>query len=272
LKQNGREIDMHDLVFLNDAIVRTEKAGIAAVSSAALYGKGVFTTIAIHEGKPFLWEKHWERLQSDAARVGIHIWEYPAEMVSASLTGLIEKNSVKTGRARVTFFDERGGGAWPADTELETSILITTGDVRPVPESFKVTVSPYVLNSRSPLAGVKSCSYLENLLALDEAKGRGFDEAIRLNERGSIASACMANIFWRERGQLYTPGLTNGCLAGTTRGFVVGKLGAVEIDAGLEVLERADAIILTSAGLGMVEAADFDGRAFKVRQYDLRTL
>jgi branched-chain amino acid aminotransferase len=263
---------MHEFVSFNDKMVRADKAGIPAVSTAAFYGKGVFTTIAIHDGKPFLWEKHWARLQGDAARVGIHIWEYPAEMVSASLTGLIEKNSVKNGRARVTFFDERGGGAWPVDTERETSLLITTGDARPAPESFKVTVSPYVLNSRSPLAGVKSCSYLENLLALDEAKGRGFDEAIRLNERGLIASACMANIFWRTRGQLYTPGLANGCLTGTTRGFVIGKLGAIEIDAGLEVLERADAIIFTSAGLGMIEAADFDGRKFEVRNYDLKRL
>jgi len=263
---------MHEFVSLNDKITPADKAGVPAVSSAALYGKGVFTTITIHDGKPFLWEKHWERLQSDAARVGIHIWEYPAEMVAASLTGLIEKNSVKNGRARVTFFDERGGGAWPGDTELETSLLITTGDARPVPNSFKVTVSPYVLNSRSPLAGVKSCSYLENLLALDEARGRGFDEAIRLNERALIASACMANIFWRERGQLYTPGLASGCLAGTTRGFVIERLGAIEAEAGLEVLDKADAIILTSAGLGMIEAADFDGRRFESRSYDLRTL
>jgi branched-chain amino acid aminotransferase len=261
---------MHDLVFLNDAIVRTDKAGIPAVSSAALYGKGVFTTIAVHDGKPFRWEKHWERLQSDAARVGIHIWEYPEEMVAAELIGLIEKNAVKNGRARVTFFDERGGGAWLVDTTRETSLLMITGETRPVPEKLKLTLSPYILNSRSPLAGVKSCSYLENLLALDEARGRGFDEAIRLNERGLIASACMANIFWRRDGQLYTPGLASGCMAGTTRGFVIERLGAMEVDAGRNALETADSIIVTSAGLGMVEAAELDGRAFEKRVYDLR--
>lgn len=263
---------MHEFVSFNNKTVRADKAVIPAVSAAALYGKGVFTTVAVHDGTPFLWEKHWERLQSDAARVGIHIWEYPREMVEADLAGLIEKNSVKNGRARVTFFDEKGGGAWPVDTELETSLLINTGDARPVPDSFPVTVSPYVLNSRSPLSGVKSCSYLENLLALDEAKGRGFDEAIRLNERGQIASGCMANIFWRAEGHLYTPGLASGCLAGTTRGFVIGKLGAIETDAGLEVLESADAIILTSAGLGMLEAAELDARKFEVRNYDLWAL
>jgi len=263
---------MHEFVSFNNKMLRADKAVIPAASSAGLYGKGVFTTIAVHDGKPFLWEKHRERLQSDAARVGIHIWEYPEETVSAALRGLIGKNNVETGRARVTFFDERGGGAWPVDTELETSLLITTGDARPVSKNFKVTVSPYVLNSRSPLAGVKSCNYLENLLALDEARGRGFDEAIRLNERGLLASACMANIFWRERGQLYTPGLASGCLAGTTRGFVIEKFGAIETDAGPQALETADAIILTSAGWGMIEAADFDGRRLEVRNYDLKML
>lgn len=263
---------MHEFVSFDNKIVRADKAGISAASSAALYGKGVFTTIAIHDGKPFLWEKHWQRLQGDAARVGIHIWEYPVEMVSAGLAELIAKNSVKTGRARVTFFDERGGGAWEAETDRETSLLVVTGDARAAPENLKLTVSPYILNSQSPLAGVKSCSYLENQLALDEARGRGFDEAIRLNERGLIASACMANIFWRKDGQLYTPGLASGCLAGTTRGFVIEKHSAVEIDAGPEALETADAIILTSAGLGMVEAADFDGRGFETQVYDLKAL
>lgn len=261
---------MHQFIAFNTRIIRAREAGISAVSTAALYGKGVFTTIAINDGKPFLWDKHWQRLQGDAAKVGLHMWEYPESPVSTALAGLIEKNKVERGRARITFFDERGGDAWPADTGRETTLLIKTGDPRPAPENLRLTVSPYPLNSRSPLAGIKSCSYLENLLALDEARGRGFDEAVRLNERGEIASACMANIFWRKESKLYTPALASGCLAGTTRGYVIEKFGAVETVAGPDALETADAIILTSAGLGVVEAAEWDGRKLEGLNYDLR--
>lgn len=263
---------MHEFVSFNNTITGADKARLSAVSSAALYGKGIFTTIAINDSEPFLWEKHWQRLQGDAARVGLHIWEYPEETVAAALAGLIEKNRVKSGRARITFFDERGGDPWPADTGRETTLLINTGDPRPAPENLRLTVSPYPVNSRSPLAGIKSCNYLENLLALNEARGRGFDEAVRLNERGEIASACMANIFWREEGKLYTPTLASGCLPGTTRAYVIEKLGAIEMDSGPEALETANAIILTSAGLGMIEAGELEGRPFGVRNYDLRTI
>ena len=91
-----------------------------------------------------------------------------------------------------------------------------------------LTVSPYRINSKSPLAGVKSCNYLENILAWEAAKAHGFDEAIRLNEKGEIASACLANVFWKKNGEIFTPPLETGCLKGTTRGYVLENLAAAE--------------------------------------------
>ena len=58
-------------------------------------------------------------------------------------------------------------------------------------------------------------------MALENAKAKGFDEAIRLNERGEVASACMANVFWIKDKKLFTPDLETGCLAGTTREFII---------------------------------------------------
>lgn len=209
-----------------------------------------------------MWPRHWARLQDNAARIGFDISGFAEEDVLKALGDLVERNRFALGLARVTFFDEAPGKLWPSDTGQGASILITTRYPRPLPERLKLTVSPYRINSASPIAGVKSCNYLENLLAIEEAKARGFDEAIRLNERGEIASGCMANIFWRTGGMLYTPSLKSGCVTGTTRGEVIEKQGAVEMDVGIEVLENADAIILTSAGLGKVEVGEFDGRAF----------
>lgn len=254
---------MHTFISFDGQVTAAAGAMIPAVSSAALYGKGVFTTIAIRDCKPFLWEKHWQRLRNDAAKVGMKVSEYREATVAEALTVLIERNEVVNGRARVTFFDWSGGGAWRAETGGRTSLLIMTGDLRPVPENFKVTVSPYRVNSTWPLAGVKSCNYLENILAIEEARGRGFDEAVRLNERGEITSGCMSNIFWEKDGKLFTPSLQSGCLAGTTRGDILENEGAVEMDAGIEALDGADAIFLTSAGLGKARAAVFEGRSFK---------
>jgi branched-subunit amino acid aminotransferase/4-amino-4-deoxychorismate lyase len=125
---------------------------------------------------------------------------------------------------------------------------------------FRLGISTYRTNSSSPLAAVKSCNYLDNLLAFEDAKANGFDEAIRLDERGEVTSACIANVFWLTDGKLHTPSLKTGCLPGTTREFVLENMVCLETETGLESLQNADAIYLTSAGIGVVAVKEFDGR------------
>jgi branched-chain amino acid aminotransferase len=260
---------MHEFISFNGKILAANETAVPAVSSAALYGRGVFTTIAVYDEVPFLWEKHWERLVGDSATIGLEIGAFSETGVLGSLAELLARNGVKTGRTRLTFFDRSGGGAWPAQVGNGVDLLIITADARPVPEKFRLTVSPYLLNSRSPLTGVKSCNYLENLMALEEARSRGFDEAVRINEYGDIASACMANIFLRKDGRFFTPQLISGGLAGTTREFFIEKADAEECVAVIEDLRFADAVMLTSAGLGVVEVSEFDERKYQTGVYDL---
>lgn len=251
---------MHDLVSFNGESTASANAYVSALSTAVLYGKGVFTTIAIYGGEPFLWEKHWKRLENNAAELNIDLSEFSAETVKNSLTDIVAKNDFVNGRARITFFDESPGAMWQFEAARKTSLLITTADFLVPPQYFRLGVSPHRINSTSPLAGVKSCNYLDKLLALEEAKTRGLDEAIQPNERGEITSACMANVFWLKDEKLFTPSLETGCLPGTTREFVLENLDCEEVETGLETLKNADAIFLTSAGIGVVQAAEFDGR------------
>ena len=71
----------------------------------------------------------------------------------------------------------------------------------------------------------------------------------------------MANVFWLRGSDLYTPILATGCLPGTTREFVLNNFETTEIDAGLDELKNAEAIFLTSAGLGVIAVDEFEGRA-----------
>ncbi|MBP7415071.1 MAG: aminotransferase class IV [Pyrinomonadaceae bacterium] len=229
-------------------------------TAAALYGKGIFTTIAIRGGQPFLWDKHWRRLGNDAKTVGIDISAYSEQDTLNHLATSIDNDAVVNGRARLTFLDESPSPIWPSDSPSKTTLHIMTGDLRPVPDELGLTVSPYSVNSRSPLAGVKSCNYLENLLAFEEATKRGFHEAVRINERGFITGGCMSNIFWLKDGMLYTPTLTTGCLPGTTREFVLENVVCREVEVGIEELGKADAIFLTSAGLGVTQVAEYEGK------------
>lgn len=251
---------MHESVSFNYGLLQPPEPKLSALSAALLFGKGIFTTLAIYDGVPHLWQKHWRRLEESSLKLGIDVGEFTETKTRSALDELIDVNSVQQGRARITFFDESAGGLWPYESGLRTSLLIATGDSRPCPENYSLTVSPYLINSTSPLAAVKSSNYLEKILVLDEAKGRGFDEAIQLNERGEITSACMANVFWLKSGKLFTPSPGTGCLAGTTREFVLESVECEEVEAGIEELRSADEIFLTSAGVGVVQVAKFEER------------
>lgn len=241
-------------------------------SNASLCGKGIFTTVAIRGGGVFLWEKHWRRLTGNAAKVGIDLAEHTERSTRDALYEAIAKSGLADGRARISFFDDGSSEIWTNDREQKTTRSIIVAERRVVPEPFKLTSSLYPVNSRSPLAGVKSCNYLENILALGEAKARGFDEAVRVNEFGSVTCAAMANIFWLKDGQLFTPSLTTGCLAGTTREYALENVDCREVGAEIDVLSGAEAIFLTSAGLGIVAVGEFDSRHLSHTDHSITNL
>ena len=260
---------MHKFASFNHKILPLSKIKINAISSAALYGRGVFTTIAIYDSKPFLWEKHWRRLNNNAQKLGINLSEFTEQNVSDSLKQIIEKNEISNARCRITFFDESSSKIWQSEQKNKTSLLIQTADLREIKQNISLTISPFQINSNSPLANVKSCNYLENILALENAKSKDFDEAVRLNERGEITSACMANIFWTKGEKLFTPSLKTGCLAGTTREFILENREVFEVEENPETLKSADAIFLTSSGIGIIQVGEFLEKEFARELHEL---
>lgn len=241
-------------------------------SNASLYGKGIFTTIAIRGGEVFLWEKHWRRLTNNAAKIGIDLAVHTEQSTRDALEDAITTSGVTDGRARITFFDDGPSEIWSDDREQKTTLSIVTAERRVLPQAFKLTISPFPVNSRSPLTGVKSCNYLENILALDEARQRGFDESVRINDRGFVTSAAMANLFWAKGDRFFTPALSTGCLAGTTREFVLENCDCEEVEVTIDDLNNSDAIFLTSAGIGVVEVANFDGRSLAESSHQITRL
>lgn len=244
----------------------------AKLTAADLYAKGVFTTLAIVRGDAFLWDKHWDRLSANAQELDIDISSYRKEFVLDELIESIGKSGLQSGRARITLYDQSPSQIWSTDAKKKTSLSIIVAERRPVPANFKLTISPHRVNTTSPLAGVKSCNYLEHLLAYEEASKCGFHEAIRLNERGEIASACMANVFWENGGRLFTPSLATGCLPGTTREYLMENVECEEVWFGVEVIESADRIFLTSAGIGTVPVAEFNKKNLDTSDHPLQHL
>ncbi|MBD0325377.1 MAG: aminotransferase class IV, partial [Pyrinomonadaceae bacterium] len=157
---------MHSRIIYNHRLLETAKARGTLLTAATLYGRGVFTTLAVYEHHPFLWHAHWWRLIEHAARVHVDVSGLDEERASASLVKLIEANEVKNGRARLTLLAGTERGVWEIKGETKTELLMMTGDARVMSaEGLAMTVSPYRLNTLSPLVGVKSVNYLEHIMA-----------------------------------------------------------------------------------------------------------
>ncbi len=263
---------MHPVIYLNKTMVEATKARVAPVSSAMLYGRGVFTTVAIYGGQPFLWSEHWARLEDHAGRLGVDLTGCTERGVGEALKKLIAVNRVSEGRGRVIFLARSGPDFWKVKTPgaKRTDLLIMTGDGHKLPKpGITLAVSPYRFNTLAPLAGIKSLNYLNHVLSWEEAQKREFDEAVVLNERGEIVSATMANIFWVKDGTVYTPTVSTGALAGVTRAAVIELaskhfIPLIEGVHELADLTEADEIFLTSAGLSVAIVTTFDFRQYSV--------
>ncbi len=259
---------MHPVIYLNKTMVEATKARVAPVSSAMLYGRGVFTTLAIYNSQPFLWSKHWQRLTAHANKLDIDYTGCTEKNVGDALQKLIAVNQVKEGRARVIMLARSGRDIWKTKTPgtKKTDLLIMTGDPQKVSQNgLSLAVSPYRVNTFSPLSGIKSLNYLDHVLSWEEAQSRDFDEAVVLNERGEIVSATTANLFWAKNGTLHTPTLSTGALAGITRECVIeiaNKHFIPLLEGIYEMpdLTDADEIFLTSSSLGVAPVTTFDFR------------
>src|SRR3954447_24346975 len=95
-----------------------------------LYGRGAFTTLAVHRHQPFLWSEHWARLMAHAARVGVETAEFEEAPVRKLLSKLIEANQVKEGRARLTLLTDVERGVWKVEHPLrrKSHLVVITGD------------------------------------------------------------------------------------------------------------------------------------------------
>ena len=263
---------MHPRIIYNNRLVETAKARLLPVTAASLYGRGVFTTLAVYGGRPFMWPQHWMRLVEHAGRTGINCGGLEEAGVQKALFKLIEANQVKDGRARVTLLGNWEPGVWRSKGTgaRRTELLIMTGEARVIDdEGLALTLSPYRVNTLSPLVGVKSVNYLHHILSWEEARARDFDEAVVLNERGEVVSATMANIFWVTGGTIHTPVISTGALTGTTRARVIALAGELSIPLvegvyDLSQLGDADEIFLTSAGLGVAIVTTFDFHRYTV--------
>jgi branched-chain amino acid aminotransferase len=247
---------MHPYVHHNDRTLRYTDVRLSPGQSGLFNGWGVFTTILVHRGRPFAFDRHWRRLLSDAARVQVP-FDFTADGVLAALGDVIRANRVVEGTARI-YFVHNTAGAWHGHEPLPpTDLVIATGDLPRHVSPAILAVEPHGRHAAHPLAGTKVLSWVQNAWLVAHAHARGFHEAVLLNERDEVAECTAANIFAARDGVVATPPLDSGCLAGVTREILLeraAKEGPPVVEATLTLadLYAADEVFITSTSRGVL--------------------
>lgn len=226
-------------------------------------GDGLFETIAVFGGRPALLDAHLDRMVAAAAEIRLPI---DRAILAREVAALCEAGGDMVIRLTVTRGAGARGLAIPAEAR---STVIASSSAFPAGGAFTPIRLATVGVRRNPtsfLSRAKTLAYLDNVLAYDEARRAGADDALMLNTDGRAACTAMANLFALKDGTLATPPVSEGVLPGVVRRAVLDAcrafgLAAVERPISVGELAAADAVFATNSVRLVMPVTAIDGAA-----------
>ena len=209
-------------------------------------GDGVFEAVKVVDGRPFALSRHLRRLSGSAA--GLHLPAPDHDLIREAVAAVLAPEHIALGRLRVTWTagpSPLGSGRQSAHSE--PTLVVAAVGMAAYPPAAQVVTVPWPRNERGAVAGLKTTSYAENVVALAEAARRGAGEAVFANTAGMVCEGTGSNLFYVLDGTLVTPTLASGCLAGISRELLLEWFPAAEeVDAPISELARTQEAFLVS--------------------------
>lgn len=231
-------------IWLNGTLLDAADAAVPVHDHGLTVGDGVFETMRTERGVPFAVTRHLRRLRRSLQGLGL-VLEWSDDDLRTALRTVADDID---GPARVRLTVTGGAGPFGSGRDVGVpTVFIVASAVDPRPETGSAVVVPWRRNEHSAVAGLKTTSYAENVVALARAKELGADEALFANTAGQLCEGTGSNVFVVVEGRILTPPLSSGCLAGVTRELLLEVADVVEQDLELDVLDEADEVFLTSS-------------------------
>ena len=260
-------------IWIDGRIEDGADAKVSVLDHGFLYGDGVFEGMRVYSQRLFRAERHLDRLEIGARCIGLAL-PGGRDGIRALTLATAREYLRASGEADayIRLVISRGVGELGVDPTNCRAPFVTciVDKIRLFSEeTLRSGISMITSSRRSPPPDVrdprvKSLNYMNNVLAKQEAKRQGVEEALLLNAAGAVAEASVANVFAVRGGWLLTPPASDGALEGITRASVLeiaAQLGvpAEERTLGRYDLLAADEVFLTGSGAKVVPVASLDG-------------
>lgn len=231
------------------------------------HGMSVFETLLAVDGEPRLLTAHLARLRGGLDRLAVASVELSGTGLRRAMVGLLEKNGLTQGMARIRLAVSLGAGPLNLIDSGAAWAWMTATRVDEAPETVSLTAAPWRRDRENVLRGLKVGNYAEHLIAMDMARREGFGEMLFFNNDDELCEAAMANIFLIRSGSLLTPGLDSGCLAGVTRDLIIRLAATHRIPCREKTLTqtdlaKAECMFLTSSIRGPVRVSNYRTKHF----------
>jgi len=243
--------------WINGRLVEPTTASLPLADHGLTVGDGCFETTTVVRGEAFALTRHLARLRRSLHGLRIEL-NLTDDDIRAAVREVVA-STPEAGIIRITVTAGPGPLGSGRGNEAPTLIVASAPD-RGWADTAEVITVEWPRNERGALAGIKSTSYAENVLALAEAQARGASEAIFPNTVGELCEGTGTNIFVELDGRLVTPPLTSGCLAGVTRQLVLECTSAEEADLPIEHLLATSEAFLTSSTRDVMPISRIDAR------------
>lgn len=268
------------IIYCNGQYVDEKDARISPFDHGFLYGMGLFETVRIYEGHPFLLDKHLLRLQNGLEEMGIETFVRKDDILHI-IEELLRLNHIRNARIRINYSAGIGKAGMPEGRYLVPNLIIF---ISPLSEAGEQIIEKDAvilkLKRNVPETGVrlKSHHFGNNIAAKMEIQTTYPDaEGIFLTKEEYVAEGITSNVFWVKNGIIYTPSENTGILLGITRQWVItmAKRMGYEVKEGcfaVSELIQAEELFLTNsiqeivAVNKLLEVAAFEGASGKVTQ------
>lgn len=228
-------------------LVDEPEAVVSIMDHGFTVGDGVFETLKVTSEGAFAMNLHLARLVASAQAMDAAIPD--TAHVREACEVLIASNRESFGalaRLRITWTS----GAAPLGSDradADPTLVIAMMHQEPWPPVTSAISLASIRNPNSLIAGVKTTSYGENVVALVRARAAGASEAILGTTDDRLCEGTGSNVVIVRDGVALTPTLASGCLAGITRALAIAWCGVIEQDVPFEDLAAADEVLLLSS-------------------------
>jgi len=257
-----------DYINLNGKITGRKETGLPLDNGAFRYGYGLFETMLVKDGVIRLSAFHWERLFSGLKQLYFELpTRFTPEWLEKQVMATVAKNKAgSVCRVRLQVF-AGGGGIFSPESEKPGFIIecfpVETESTELNENGLITGLATGLSKSMDNLANLKSCNALIYVMAGRQAKKNKWNDAIICNTQGNIIETCIANIFWIKNKDIYTPPLSEGCVAGTMRRHILNHLpGIHEKSLERDELYLADEVFFTNAIKGIKWVAKVENNSY----------